>query len=43
MVDVQSEKYVMETLTSWKYLRDILQSNGKCDLNIKDKIGSVVW
>ena len=34
MVDVESEKHVMETVTSWKYL-----SNGKCILNIKDKVG----
>ena len=24
---------------SWKYLGDFLQSNGKCDINIKDKAG----
>ena len=34
MVDVESDKHVMETVTSWKYL-----SNGKCILNIKDKVG----
>ena len=39
MVDVESEKHVMETVASWKYLGDIIQSNGKCDLNIKDKVG----
>ena len=36
MVDVEGEKHVMET--SWKYLGDIVQSNGKCDLNIKSKV-----
>ena len=39
MVDVESEKHVMKTVTSWKYLGDIMQSNGKCDLNILDKVG----
>ena len=39
MVDVEGEKHVMETVTSWKYLGDVLQSNGKCDINIKDKVG----
>ena len=39
MVDVESEKHVMETVTSWKYLGDIVQSNGKCNLNIQDKVG----
>ena len=38
MVDVEGEKHVMETVTSWKYLGDIVQSNGKCDLNIKSKV-----
>ena len=38
MIDVEGDKHVLETVTSWKYLGDIVQSNGKCDLNIKDKV-----
>ena len=39
MVDVEGDKHIMETVTSWKYLIDFLQINGKCDINIKDKVG----
>ena len=42
MVDIEGEKHVMETVTSWKYLGDIVQSNGKCDLNIKAKVAKGV-
>ena len=38
MVDVEGDKHCMETVSSWTYLGDVLQSNGKCDLNIKDKV-----
>ena len=42
MVDVESDKHIMETVTSWKYLGDIVQSNGKCDLNIQSKVAKGV-
>ena len=38
MVDVEGDKHCMETVSSWTYLGDILQSNGKCNLNIKEKV-----
>ena len=39
MVDVEGEKHCMETVTSWTYLGDVIQSNGKNDLNIKERVG----
>ena len=39
MVDVEGEKHVMESVTSWTYLGDVIQSNGKNDLNIQSRVG----
>ena len=39
LVDVDGEKHNMETVSSWTYLGDVIQSNGKNDLNIKERIG----
>ena len=39
MADVEGDKHCLETVSSWTYLGDVLQSNGKCDLNIKEKVG----
>ena len=36
--DVESEKHVMETKPSWTYLGDVLQNNGKNDLNIQSRV-----
>ena len=37
MVDIEGEKHVLEILSSDCYLGDIIQNNGKNDLNIKDR------
>ena len=39
MVDVEGEKHCMEKVTSWTYLGDVIQSNGKNDLNIQERVG----
>ena len=39
MADVEGEKHCMESVTSWTYLGDIIQNNGKNDLNIKERVG----
>ena len=39
MVDVEGEKHVMESVTSWTYLGDVIQSDGKNDLNIQARVG----
>ena len=38
MVDKEGEMHEMETVSSSKYLGDVLQSNGRNDLNIKERI-----
>ena len=38
LVDRESEKHCMEKVTEWKYLGDIVQSNSKCDANIKNRV-----
>ena len=38
MVDVEGEKHCMESVTSWTYLGDVIQSNGKNDLNIQSRV-----
>ena len=39
MVDVEGEKHCMEAVSSWTYLGDVIQSNGKNDLNIQERVG----
>ena len=39
MVDVEGEKHVMESVSSWTYLGDVIQSDGKNDLNIQARVG----
>ena len=39
MVDVEGEKHCMETVTSWTYLGDVIQCNGKNDKNITERVG----
>ena len=39
LIDVESNPHSMELEDSWKYLGDILSSDGKNDLNIRDKVG----
>ena len=36
--DVESEKHCMEKVSSWTYLGDVIQNNGKNDLNIQNRI-----
>ena len=38
IVDVESESHCMEMKDNWKYLGDILSSDGKNDENIKERI-----
>ena len=38
LVDKEAEKHCMEKVTEWKYLGDIIQSNSKCDANIKNRV-----
>ena len=37
--DVESDQHCMKKVTEWKYLGDVLNSNAKCDSNIKDRAG----
>ena len=34
--DVESDQHSMKKVTEWKYLGDVLNSDGKCDSNIKE-------
>ena len=36
--DVESEKHCMEKVSSWTYLGDVIQKNGKNYLNIQNRI-----
>ena len=37
--DVESDQHCMKKVTEWKYLGDVINSNAKCDSNIKDRAG----
>ena len=37
LTDVESDKHCMKKVIEWKYLGDVLQSNSKCDANIKER------
>ena len=39
LVDVEKDPHIMEMEDDWKYLGDILSSDGKNDLNIKERVG----
>ena len=36
--DVESDQHSMKKVTEWKYLGDVLNSDGKCDSNIKERV-----
>ena len=38
LVDVETDPHYMEIEDDWKYLGDILSSDGKNDLNIKERV-----